>query len=185
MDEEALMQAVAGGDARAFERLVKTYQQPLVRFAARLLGDADAAQDAVQEAFLHLWRTRARYECRNSLRAFLFRVVRNVCWDRRRAHRVTESLGEDQGGGQDMEETIQTRALSGAVRGAVQQLPEAQRTVFILSQYEGLSYAEIAQVVDCPVGTVASRRRLALEALRRDLRAWIEPRKEGRTQDDL
>lgn len=179
LDDEALMQAVSGGNARAFERLVKTYQKPLVQFAARLLGDSDAARDAVQEAFLLLWRTRARYERRNSLRAFLFRVVRNVCLDRRRARRATDPLEEEQGGGKEVEETVQARALSGAVRDAVQRLPEPQRAVFVLSQYEGLSYAEIAQVLDCPVGTVASRKRLALEALRRALRAWTECDEEG------
>ena len=53
-------------------------------------------------------------------------------------------------------------------------LPEPQRAVFILSQYEGLSYAEIAEALDCPVGTVASRKHMAVEALRRRLHLWIE-----------
>lgn len=72
------------------------------------------------------------------------------------------------------EARLQAKALSEAVRAAVLALPEAQRTVFVLSQYEGLGYREIAAVLDCPLGTVASRKHLAVETLRRRLRPWIE-----------
>ena len=175
MDEDALMRQVAAGDAHAFERLVKQHQTPLVRFATRLLGDADAAQDAAQEALLRLWRIRARWRPGGSARRFLLRAVRNVCLDDIRAAHPTEPLdGEGPSAGDGPAEQCQARAEARAIREAVQALPEPQRAVFLLSQYEGLSYAEIAAVLDCPAGTVASRKHLAMLALRQRLQDWGE-----------
>lgn len=179
MDTDALMRQAAGGDAKAFERLVRHYQPRLQRFAARLLsGDTDAAQDATQEALLRLWRVRQRWLPCGSLEGFLLRAVRNICLDHARAAHPTEPLEagsehhQDDGDGPAGQ--VQRQAQADAVRQAVQALPEPQRTVFILSQYEGLPYAEIAAVLDCPVGTVASRKHQALQTLRRRLWAWRE-----------
>lgn len=173
VDEEALMRRAAGGDTAAFGVLVRTYQSRLVRFAARLLGDTDAAQDAAQEAFLRLWRLRAAYRPRGCLQAYLLRITRSVCLDYARVRPAWEPLEERTGGATpDPAELAQASGLAEAVRQAVQSLPEPQRVVFILSQYEGLSYAEIAEVLDCPVGTVASRKHQATETLRRKLYSW-------------
>lgn len=175
MDDRALMEGARGGDAWVFEQLVRAHQHALVRFATRLLDDPDAAQDAAQEAFLRLWRTRTRYECRGGdLRALLLRIVRNVCLDWVRARRPTDLLTEASDAAVVVEEATQSRVLADAVRRAVLDLPEAQRAVFVLSGYEGLSYAEIAQTLDCPLGTVASRKRLATQTLRRVLRPWMD-----------
>jgi RNA polymerase sigma-70 factor (ECF subfamily) len=76
--------------------------------------------------------------------------------------------------GEEPEARLEAAALADAVRRAVQALPAPQREVFILSHYEGLSYQEIAGVLGCPLGTVASRKHLALEALRRRLAPWME-----------
>ncbi len=173
MNEDALMRRAAGGDTGAFGVIVQAYQGRLVRFAARLLGDTDAAQDAAQEAFLRLWRLRGSYQPCGCLRAYLFRTVRSVCLDHARVRRPWELLEEGAGGaGSDPAELVQSRSLAEAVRLAVQSLPEPQRVVFALSQYEGLSYAEIAEVLDCPAGTVASRKHQATETLRRKLYPW-------------
>ena len=176
MDDDDWMRRAAGGDTSAFGVLVRTYQARLVRFAVRLTGDSELAQDAVQEAFLRLWRGRATYEPRGCLQAYLFRVVRSVCLDYARTSRLTEPLDEGA-----VAETpgpaalAEAQSLADAVRLAVQSLPEAQRAVFLLSEYEQLSYAEIADVLDCPVGTVASRKHQATETLRRKLSLWKDP----------
>lgn len=173
MDEDALMRQVASGDTAAFGVIVQAHQSRLVRFAARLLGDTDAAQDAAQEAFLRLWRLRASYEPRGCLQAYLLRTVRSVCLDHARVRRPWEPLEEGVGGTTpDPADLAQSRSLAEAVQAAVQSLPEPQRVVFVLSQYEGLSYAEIADVLDCPPGTVASRKHQAMETLRRKLYSW-------------
>ncbi len=127
----------------------------------------------MQEAFLRLWRLRASYEPRGCLQAYLFRVVRSVCLDYARAARPVEALDEDAAlHAPDPAALAEAQSLADAVRRAVQSLPEVQRAVFILSQYEQLSYAEIADALDCPVGTVASRKHQAVEALRRKLLPW-------------
>ena len=179
MDEDGLMQRVAAGDVHAFEPLVKRHQRRLVGFATRMLGDADAAQDAAQEAFLRLWRIRARWRPGGSVEGFLLRAVRNVCLDYARAARPTEPWDGEAGteGEPGPEAQCETRATAAAIREAVKALPEPQRAVFVLSQYEGLSYAEIAAVLDCPIGTVASRKHLAAQAVRRRLRPWEEEEK--------
>ncbi len=175
MDDDALMRQAANGDAQAFGLIVQTYQGRLVRFAARLLGDSDAAQDAAQEAFLRLWRLRTRYEPRGCLQAYLLRTVRSVCLDYARAaqrHHWDALDAERQDSATGPERLAQQRGLADAVARAVQSLPEPQRAVFLLSQYEGLSYAEIADALQCPVGTVASRKHQAIETLRRKLSSW-------------
>lgn len=167
------MRRAAGGDTLAFGVLVRTYQSRLVRFAVRLTGDFDLAQDVVQEAFLRLWRGRKSYTPQGRLQAYLFRIVRSVCLDYARVSRPAEALGESVGAAApDPAHLAEARSLANAVCRAVLALPEAQRAVFVLSQYEQLSYAEIAEVLDCPVGTVASRKHQATETLRRKLYIW-------------
>ena len=173
MDDDALMRRAADGDAQAFGAIVAAYQARLARFAARLLGDPEAAQDAAQEAFLRLWRRRTHFQPRGCLQAYLFRAVRSACLDHIRAARPWEALGEGAGGdSSDPAVLAQAHGLADAVRRAVLSLPEPQRAVFLLSHYEGLSYAEIAEALDCPLGTVASRKHQAAETLRRRLAPW-------------
>ena len=175
MDEDALMRRTQDGDTEAFGLLVKTHQRRLVRFATRLLGDAEAAEDAVQETFLRLWRLRARYRPQGCLEHLLLRIVRNICLDYARLTRPTAPLADDQPSPESLPETAaQARCLAEAVEQAVQALPEEQRAVFVLSQYEGVSYREIAEILECPEGTVASRKHLAVQSLRRRLRPWRE-----------
>jgi RNA polymerase sigma-70 factor (ECF subfamily) len=177
VDEERWMRRVALGDTAAFGRIVQAHQDRLLRFATRMLGgDRDAAQDAVQEAFLRLWRARMRYQPAGKLPTYLLRVVHNICLDYHRISRPTAPLPLadrlPSGLAGDPHTDCQARALAEAVRRAVWELPEAQRSVFILSHYEGLSYREIATVLECPLGTVASRKAQAVETLRRRLGPW-------------
>ena len=167
------MRRVADGDTQAFGQIVRAHQARLTRFATRLLADPDAAQDAAQEAFLRLWRLRQRYQPRGCLQAYLLRAVRTICLDYSRAARPWEALSEAQDDDQPTPSAqAEAASLADAVALAVASLPEAQRAVFVLSHYEGLTYGEIADVLDCPVGTVASRKHQATETLRRKLSTW-------------
>lgn len=144
-----------------FEAFVRTHQARALRLAIRLtFGDSGAAQDAVQEAFLKLWR------CRESLtdthlEAYLWRIVLSCARDAARRIRPTVALDEklpwcetpDAGKGL-------------VVRQALAALPDDQREVIILSHYEGWTQAEIAQMLNIPPGTVASRLHHALRKLR-------------------
>lgn len=184
--DDFLMGRAAAGDTEAFGRIVTAYQPRLTRFAERMLGgDAEAARDIAQEAFLRLWRNRERYEPQGELERYLLRTVHNLCRDdrRRRARFRGPTIAlEDCGTLGDTRslpphEAMQAHSLSEAVRVAVGCLPEPQRAVFVLSHYEGLGYQEIADALGCPIGTVASRKHLAVAALRHALREWITPQK--------
>jgi RNA polymerase sigma-70 factor (ECF subfamily) len=175
--DDALMQRAGRGDTDAFAVLVRRHQARVTRFACRLSGgDRVAAEDAAQEVFLRLWRNAAFYEARGSLPAYLLRITRNLCND---AHRRTiptsplQDCADLPDGRPGIEEEVQGRNLAEAIRKAVLALPEGQREALILHQYEGLGYREIADILDCPAGTVASRIHLARATLRRDLRAYI------------
>lgn len=175
-EDDTLMQQAAAGEVRAFGRIVARHQIRLVRVAARLLSDPELAQDAAQEAFLRLWHMRHRYQPSGRLSALLLRITRNVCLDWA-GRKETEEWTEEREAAQahdDPAAQAEGGALADAVGRAVGSLPEPSRTVFILSHYEGQSYADIAAALDCPLGTVASRKRLAVEALRRKLAHWVE-----------
>ena len=165
-------------DPAAFEQIVRGHQERLLRYAARMLGgDTDAAADVVQDAFLTLWTGRHGYRPCGRLRAFLLRTVHNRCLDDRRSPRHRRSLPLA-----DCPEPAAPFAPEFAgdvVRDAVMDLSEPLRAVFLLSEYEGLTYAEIAEALDCPMGTVASRKHEAVARLRRVLAPWFPSEKGG------
>ncbi len=180
MEDDALMQAVAAGDNQAFGALVTKYQGEVTRVAGRLLRDRESARDVAQETFLRVWRARLQYRADGKFRLYLLRIAHNACLDHLRARVPCESLDEWQEQGRDMEGSgvsgaarqAEARMLFQDVQTALSTLPHAQRVVFVLSCCEGLSYKEIAHVLECPIGTVASRKALALETLRRRLYHW-------------
>lgn len=178
MDDRLLIGRIAEGDTRSFAAIVDRYQQRLVGFAARMLGDSDAAQDVAQEAFIRLWRSRSGCSAETNVCGYLYKITRNLCLDHLRSRRLDASLDEasaimqaEEGAPEEVARSIQ---LSCAVRQSVLDMPEEQREVFILSHYQQLTYGEIAAVIGCPLGTVASRKRQAVLTLRRRLRPWIE-----------
>jgi RNA polymerase sigma-70 factor, ECF subfamily len=178
MDDDTLMARAAQDDTAAFGAIVRRYERRMTAFAERLLGDPDLAQDAVQEAFLHVWQARARYEARGCMVHYLLRVVRSACLDHLRRDRVRRAAAQAAERGAAAPDPVGARAersaTAAAARRAVLSLPTPQREVFVLSHYECLTYVEIADLLGCPVGTVASRKRLAVAALREALREWTD-----------
>ncbi len=175
--DDFLLARAAAGDADAFGVLVRRHQKRLLGFARRLLppGEADTAHDVVQEAFLRLWRGRTRYEARGRLVSLLLRIVRSVCVDWSRARVVFDPSPEEAGGpaGGSPQSILEARDRHEAVWNALAALPFEQREVFVLSHFEGLRYHEIADVVGCPPGTVASRKHAAVQSLRKQLAPWL------------
>lgn len=170
------MKRAKGGDTSAFDAIVRRHQHRLQRFAIRMAGgDAALGADVAVGAFLRLWEGRATYRPQGTLGAWLLRTAYRLVVDevrRRRAHGTLDGLSD----GDSLLLRVERTALAQAVRDAIVDLPEGHRAVVVLSVYEGLSQDAIAEILDVPSGTVASRKNHALKTLRRRLAAWDEPR---------
>ncbi len=176
MDEDdALMERAKEGDAEAFDAIVRRHQDRLQRFATRMaFGDAARGADVAVGAFLRLWEARGTYRPQGRLGAWLLRAAYRLVVDEARRARTAQTLAEPVAEPPHLR--IERTALAQAVRDAVGALPEGQRAVLVLSHYEGLSGEAIAEILDVPPGTVASRKSHALKTLRRRLAAWEDPR---------
>ncbi len=172
--DDALLARVAGGDGAAFDALYARYAPVAARVARSILGEAALAEDAVQEAFLTVWRHAARYDpARGSVDAWLLTIVRHCAinvYRRRHADRWVDLAALAQtSDGSDTHDLAHQRATAHVVRGALGRLPAAQRATLTLAYGGGYSQAEIARAQGVPLGTVKGRVRLGLRTLRRQL----------------
>lgn len=168
----ALSGRIRSGDRAAVEALFRALHPDLVRYG-RSLATPDEAEDAVQDAFVTLWRRRADLDPTQSVRALLFTAVRNKLLNRSRdAARRRDLLdimdAPDRPPLPDA--TTEAGLLAGHVRAGLAGLPDRQREAFGLSRFDGLAYAEIADVMGCSVKTVENHVGRALRALRAHLR---------------
>jgi RNA polymerase sigma-70 factor (ECF subfamily) len=168
MDEGALIASARKGDVRAFNQLVLRYQTMVYNLAYRILSDPDAAADATQDAFLSAYKAMGRFRG-GSFKAWLLRIVTNACYDQLRAkqRRPASSLDDlpveadhtpylrDRAEGPD--EFVERQELNHLIQASIAALPAEQRVVLVLSDVQGLSYKEIAQVTGLSLGTVKSR----------------------------
>jgi RNA polymerase sigma-70 factor (ECF subfamily) len=180
--DEDLLSSARQADEAAFLRLYERHRAPLFRFAYRMLGSTEAAEDAVHDCFLSLMSNPERFDAaRASLRTYLYAAVRNLSLKRirqRTGETALDDLMEERGEGEEPLRKVLDAELSEVVRGAVESLPQLQRESLILFEYEGLSLSEIALVVEADVGTVKSRLHRARVQLRKLLGAYLESRQE-------
>jgi RNA polymerase sigma-70 factor (ECF subfamily) len=187
--DERLMGRFQGGDVRAFEVLVRRHRTPVFSFLLRLTGDRGRAEDLCQETFLKVVRAADGWAPRARFQTWLYAIARNQAVDeaRRQAFRRAEPLD-----GRPALEAASTdpapdRAADAArlrphLEAALAALPEEQREVFLLREYAGMRFHEIAEVTGAPENTVKSRMRYALEALREKLEALgVSPDAEARS----
>lgn len=168
MDEAAAIASARKGDARAFNQLVQLYQSMAYNLAYRILGDADAAADATQDAFVSAFKAMRKFRG-GSFKAWILRIVTNACYDQLRSkkRRPTESLddleidadyvGYLRDDGELPDEAYERRELNQALQAGILSLPMDQRAVLVLSDMQGLSYQEIAETMGLSLGTVKSR----------------------------
>ena len=186
MNEEALIASARAGNTSAFNTLVRTYQDVAYNVAYRVLGHAEAAADATQEAFLSAYRALPAFRG-GSFRAWLLRIVTNACYDqlrlkKRRPQTSLDDMVEDSEYASllvdergDPEEEVLRSDLAQAITGAISKLPLDQRVVLVLSDVQGLSYDEIAAATGASLGTVKSRLSRARTRLRDYLMRGREP----------
>jgi RNA polymerase sigma-70 factor, ECF subfamily len=153
------------------ERLFTAHERALVNVAYRWVWNRAEAAEIVQEAFVRLWKARRRVE-RTTARALVFRITVNLAASRRRRYqrwlhvllrRPVEPALEV------ADASIEREQQAQSIRAALERLPEAQRRVVVMTECSNLSYADVAQSLGIPEGTVASRRHHALRRLRRML----------------
>lgn len=154
------------GDLNAFNELVVEYQTLVYNLCYRMLGQAQAAEDAAQEAFVSAWRNMGSFRG-EAFRPWLLRIAANLCRDelRRRGRRPSSSLdsvleaGVPEPPDEDPspDDSLLTSELRGHLQAALMQLPDDQRTALVLCDVEGLDYQEIATVMQTSLGTVKSR----------------------------
>ncbi|HUF50208.1 MAG TPA: sigma-70 family RNA polymerase sigma factor [Longimicrobiales bacterium] len=177
--EWALIAACRAGSRRAFEPLVRRHERRALSVAEALLGDADEAADAVQDAFVKAYRTLGRLGQDSEFGPWFHAILRNHCLDLLRAAprrtRVSLERSELRTYGADAagSAAIEQEQLAAAVWRALGRLTPEHRQILVLKEIEGMSYADIALAAGIPAGTVASRLHHARAALRAEVLADV------------
>ena len=180
--DEELMDLAINGDSRAFEELFHRYKQRLFGFFYGLVLNTEEARDCVQETFLRLWRNRIQFAHKGRFSAYMFQIAKNHFLDKKRGQKSridlqnisesepAKSFRQVSSSGNGYGEAVLNEIRS-AVSNAMTHLPEVHRIVYVLSEEQGMSYKEIAEILECLVGTVSSRK---VEAVRK-LRVLLQP----------
>ena len=176
--DEELMTRVDDKDPDAFEVFYDRHGGAAYSLAHRIVGDPGMAEDVTQEAFLSIWRSKARFDAaRGSVRAWALGIVRNRAIDALRSasrpapklDRDDESVLESQAAGERTEVEAIRRETAGRLRRALGLLPREQSQVIELAYFGGFSHSEIAEMIGVPLGTIKGRMRLGLEKIRATL----------------
>jgi RNA polymerase sigma-70 factor, ECF subfamily len=191
-DTDALLvERVKRGDVQAFEMLVVKYQRRIQRLIARMVRDVDLVDDIAQETFIRAYRALPQFRGDSAFYTWLYRIAVNTAkktlLDMRRDPVVTQSAlasGDDDDetsrldneltDGETPEAVLASREIAETVNAAIEALPEDLRQAILLREVEGLAYEEIANVMNCPIGTVRSRIFRAREAIAQRLRPLLD-----------
>jgi len=172
-NEIELVTRAQNGDRNAFSELVRAHSQGVLNVIYRMCGNMQIAEDAAQETFIQAWMRLPSYRPQSSLRNWLYRIGVNTAIDiLRKEKRILPgavddlNLTDSKPGPESM---VISSERTEAVQSAVLSLPDASRAVLVLREFEGLSYQEIAESLEIPVGTVMSRLNYARKLLREKL----------------
>jgi len=185
--DKQLVARVKKGDSRAFDMLVVKYQHRIMGLISRYVHDADEVQDVAQEAFIKAYRALPKFRGDSAFYTWMYRIAINTA----KNHLVSRSRrppGSDveledaeyyEGGGalrelENPENALFGDELKDVVESAIGNLPDDLRTAVTLREFDGLSYEDIADIMDCPVGTVRSRIFRAREAIDKQVREQLD-----------
>lgn len=172
LQDSALLVAVRTGDREVFETLVRKYYDSLYRFACMQLRSTDGAEDVVQEVLWRVWEHRERLSVHTSIRAYLYRALRNIILDQRRHEQIVdghigEALRTETAPPHEQPDVqYDLNELRAALVTALAQLPERAREAYLLYHQGGLSYVEIAEAMEISVKGVEFHMGKALKLLR-------------------
>jgi RNA polymerase sigma-70 factor (ECF subfamily) len=183
--DEALIELALDGDEDAYGVLVRRYQRRLTAFLGQLVGDLELARELSQEAFIRAWSALDRFDPRYRFSTWLFRIAHNLGIDQLRRKRLqTVSLYRSDSDGEELEVVVadlekdplghlENRALADEMRRAIDQLRPEYRELVLLRHFAGLSYQEIADFKDMPLGTVKNKLFRAHTVLRDALATFL------------
>ena len=178
--DEELVARSRGGDLDSFNQLVVRWERPIYALAYRVIGREEEARDVAQETFLRAFRALGGFKGQAKFSSWLYRITLNLCRDWIRRERRTpvsqapegidiiELAGETEPS-ESIEDLVSRRELGRAVAKAMAMLPDEQRTAIILKEYHGLTFQEIADLLECPLSTVKTRLYQGLTVLRKQL----------------
>jgi RNA polymerase sigma-70 factor (ECF subfamily) len=178
-DEELVARSM-GGDLDSFNQLVLRWERPIYALAYRVIGREEDARDVAQETFLRAFRALAGFKGQAKFSSWLYRITLNLCRDWIRRERRAPVAQAPEGVDlleiaasaeptETVEDLVSRRELGRAVAKAMATLPDEQRTAIVLKEYHGLTFQEIADLLDCPLSTVKTRLYQGLTVLRRQL----------------
>ena len=187
--EQDLCRRLKAGDPEAFRSLVREYETPLFSFLCHRLGNRAEAEDAFAEVCVRIWRAIGDYRAQGRLKAWVFTIAHRCALDRaeKARRRREDSMDAEDEAGRPLSEGLASSEPGPEAEAAAQDerarieraiaaLPEPQKQVFLLREYGGLSFAEAADAMDCPLSTALARMRYALGRLRAELEGLDAPR---------
>jgi RNA polymerase sigma-70 factor (ECF subfamily) len=192
--DQQLVERAQRGEKHAFELLVSKYQRKLARLLSRFIRDPTEVEDVTQEAFIKAYRALPSFRGDSAFYTWLYRIGINTAKNYlvamgRRAPTTTDIDSEEAEGFEDgehlrdlntPENEMMSRQVAETVNQTLEELPEELRTAITLREIEGLSYEDIANIMNCPIGTVRSRIFRAREAIAERLRPLLGTRKDRR-----
>jgi RNA polymerase sigma-70 factor (ECF subfamily) len=186
--DQELVRRVQHGDKKAFDVLVRKYQQKIVKLISRYVRDQDEVLDVAQETFIKAYRALAKFRGDSAFYTWLYRIAINtaknylVAQSRRPPDTDIDAADAVQFDGDSKlretdlpEELVHRDEVERVIYETIEELPQDLRTAITLRELEGLSYEEIAQAMDCPIGTVRSRIFRAREAIETKLKPLLKP----------
>jgi RNA polymerase sigma-70 factor (ECF subfamily) len=192
--DQQLVERAQGGDKQAFDLLVTKYQRKLGRLLSRFIRDPGEVEDVAQEAFIKAYRALPSFRGDSAFYTWLYRIGINTAKNYlvalgRRAPTTTEFDADEAESFEDGEQLrdintpesmLASKEIAATVQKAMEELPDDLRTAIELREIEGLSYEEIASIMNCPIGTVRSRIFRAREAISARLRPLVDAGKDKR-----
>ncbi len=182
MTDAQLIEKFLSGDISSFNTLVWRWEKPIFNFVYRFLGDAETSKDITQKVFIRLYKNLSKLKDQTKFSSWIYQIAANLCRDelkslKRKRTLSIESINEAHNDliedlNYQPDEEVNQLQLRSLINDALQSIPEEQRIVIIMKEYQGLKFIEIAEALGEPLNTVKSRMYYGLNALRKVFKRW-------------